>query len=57
MNFQLLTLLASESVTEHVKLTVTDTATKTSAANTGTTNLTVEEAENVQFETVGVTVF
>ncbi len=46
--------VGSESVTEHVKLTVTDTATKTSAANTGTTNLTVEEAENVQFETVGV---
>ncbi len=46
--------VGSESVTEHIELTVTDTATKTAAANTGTTNLTVVEAESIDFEIAGV---
>ena len=43
----------SNSVTENIKLTVTDTATPTSAANTATTNLTVKEGENITFEGLG----
>ena len=43
----------SESVTENIKLTVTDTATVTSAANTATTNLSVKEGENITFEGLG----
>ena len=46
--------MGSESVTENIVLTVTDTATKTAAANTGTTNLTVSEAEDVSFQAAGV---
>ena len=46
--------VGSESVTENLKLTVTDTTTKTAAANSGTTNLTVSEAENISFEVAGV---
>ena len=37
--------VGSESVREDIALTVTDTATKTAAANTGTTNLDSSEAE------------
>jgi flagellin len=43
----------TESVTEDIVLTITDTATKTASTNTATTTLTVQEAENVEFETVG----
>ena len=43
----------SESVTENIKLTVTDTATVTSAANTATTNLSVKEGENITFNGIG----
>ena len=43
----------SETVVEHIRLNITDTAVKTAAANTSTTNLTVSEAENVSFETAG----
>ena len=43
----------TESVTEDVVLTITDTATPTASTNTAATTLTVQEAENVEFETVG----
>ena len=43
----------TESVTEDIVLTITDTATKTASTNTATTTLTVQEAENVEFQTVG----
>ena len=43
----------ANSVTENIKLTVTDTATPTSAANTATTNLTVKEGDNI---TLGLTI-
>lgn len=43
----------SNSVTENVKLTITDTATVTAAANTATTNLSVKEGENITFEGLG----
>ena len=42
----------SESVTENIKLTVTD-ATVTSAANTATTDLSVKEGENITFNGLG----
>ena len=45
--------VGSESVREDIKLTVTDAAVKTAAANTGTTNLKVQEAETVSFATSG----
>ena len=45
--------VGSESVREDIKLTVTDTATKNAASNTGTTNLKVQEAETVAFEVAG----
>ena len=42
-----------ESVTEHVKLTITDAAVKNAAVNSSTTNLQVSEAETVSFEVAG----
>jgi len=46
--------VGSESVTENIALTVTNTAVKTAAANVGVTNLTVQEAETISFKSAGV---
>ena len=43
----------TESVTENVKLTVTDTATAAASTNSAASTLTVSEAETVTFETSG----
>ena len=43
----------SESVTEDVVLTITDTATVSASTNSATTTLTVQEAETVNFESAG----
>ena len=44
---------ATESVTEHVVLTITDTATVSASTNTAASTLTVAEAENIEFEVAG----
>ena len=44
--------VGSEFAIENIALTVTNTATKTAAANTGTTNLTVE-VETISFKAAG----
>ena len=43
----------TESVTEDVVLTITDTATVSASTNSATTTLTVQEAETVNFESAG----
>ena len=53
MSFSVTYTVGSESVTEQIALTVTDTATKTAAANTGITNLRVSEAETISFKAAG----
>ncbi len=45
--------VGSESVTENLMLSISNTAVVTSSANTATTNISVVEAETVGFETVG----
>ena len=45
--------VGTESVTENLRLTVVDTATKTNSANSSTTNLTVSEAETISFNAIG----
>ena len=45
--------VGSESVTENLMLTISNTAVVSSSANTATTNISVVEAETVGFETVG----
>ena len=40
-------------MTENLRLTVVDTATKTNSANSSTTNSTVSEAETISFNAIG----
>ena len=49
--------VGTESVTEDIELTITDTATKTAATNTGTTNLTVLKLKALNLKLLVLMVF